>query len=182
MLHPGSFKGIGGDQQQMFNDLFYYSFISILTVGYGDIVAVPGQRVTRPFWWCSWGIFTLWCLSPVSLATFPSWHRYAAKRRRKRRKPTRIPRPSRRIKEPGGLGDGNTKREPRAWICLSHAMALQAKSQRIRWLFSLGIDSIAAPLLTAASSRLSQAYFCAMARMVSSIAVISSICGSAAHT
>ena len=37
---PGSFKGVSSDVTIMANDLFYYSFISILTVGYGDIVAV----------------------------------------------------------------------------------------------------------------------------------------------
>ncbi len=36
---PGAFRGVSSERPLMMNDLFYYSFISILTVGYGDIVA-----------------------------------------------------------------------------------------------------------------------------------------------
>lgn len=36
----GAFRGLSHEELQMMNELFYYSFISILTVGYGDIVAV----------------------------------------------------------------------------------------------------------------------------------------------
>ncbi|HAK0225054.1 TPA: ion transporter [Salmonella enterica] len=45
---PGSFRGLSSDELQMMNELFYYSFISILTVGYGDIVAVswPARNAT----------------------------------------------------------------------------------------------------------------------------------------
>jgi len=37
---PGAFRWLSHDELQMMNELFYYSFISILTVGYGDIVAI----------------------------------------------------------------------------------------------------------------------------------------------
>lgn len=37
---PDAFRGPSHDELQMMNELFYYSFISILTVGYSDIVAV----------------------------------------------------------------------------------------------------------------------------------------------
>ncbi|MEG8111505.1 ion channel [Escherichia marmotae] len=45
---PGAFRGLSQDKLQMMNELFYYSFISILTVGYGDIVAVnwPARNAT----------------------------------------------------------------------------------------------------------------------------------------
>ena len=45
---PGAFRGLSHDELQMMNELFYYSFISILTVGYGDIVAVswPARNAT----------------------------------------------------------------------------------------------------------------------------------------
>ncbi|EKN4693558.1 two pore domain potassium channel family protein [Yersinia ruckeri] len=45
---PGSFKGVSSEIPFLMNDLFYYSFISILTVGYGDIVAVswPARNAT----------------------------------------------------------------------------------------------------------------------------------------
>ena len=45
---PGAFRGLSQDKLQMMNALFYYSFISILTVGYGDIVAVswPARNAT----------------------------------------------------------------------------------------------------------------------------------------
>lgn len=45
---PGAFRGLSNDELQMMNELFYYSFISILTVGYGDIVAVswPARNAT----------------------------------------------------------------------------------------------------------------------------------------
>lgn len=45
---PGAFRGLSRDELQMMNELFYYSFISILTVGYGDIVAVswPARNAT----------------------------------------------------------------------------------------------------------------------------------------
>ncbi|EHV83078.1 putative ion transport protein, partial [Escherichia coli DEC7C] len=45
---PGAFRGLSNDELQMMNELFYYSFISILTVGYGDIVAVswPAHNAT----------------------------------------------------------------------------------------------------------------------------------------
>lgn len=36
---PGSFSGLGRNESVM-NDLFYFSYITILTVGYGDIVPV----------------------------------------------------------------------------------------------------------------------------------------------
>ncbi|HIV65160.1 MAG TPA: ion transporter [Candidatus Mailhella excrementigallinarum] len=36
---PGSFSGLGRNENIM-NDLFYFSYITILTVGYGDIVPV----------------------------------------------------------------------------------------------------------------------------------------------
>ena len=36
---PGSFSGLGRNESIM-NDLFYFSYITILTVGYGDIVPV----------------------------------------------------------------------------------------------------------------------------------------------
>ncbi|MED9555012.1 ion channel [Escherichia marmotae] len=45
---PGAFRGLSQDKLQMMNELFDYSFISILTVGYGDIVAVnwPARNAT----------------------------------------------------------------------------------------------------------------------------------------
>lgn len=45
---PGAFRGLSQDELQVMNELFCYSFISILTVGYGDIVAVswPARNAT----------------------------------------------------------------------------------------------------------------------------------------
>ena len=34
--HPGSFLGLGPGDNSI-NDLFYFSYVTILTIGYGDI-------------------------------------------------------------------------------------------------------------------------------------------------
>ncbi|MEM8970190.1 MAG: potassium channel family protein, partial [Bacteroidota bacterium] len=36
---PGSFRGLGGDPK-LFVELIYYSYITLLTIGYGDIIPV----------------------------------------------------------------------------------------------------------------------------------------------
>ncbi len=46
MANPGSFTNIRNDSfESMFQDLVYYSFVSILTIGYGDII--PTTPIAR---------------------------------------------------------------------------------------------------------------------------------------
>lgn len=41
MIHPGAFSGINTNSfNETFQDMVYYSFVSILTIGYGDILPV----------------------------------------------------------------------------------------------------------------------------------------------
>ena len=39
VANPGSFRGLGGDPK-LFVELIYYSYITLLTIGYGDIIPV----------------------------------------------------------------------------------------------------------------------------------------------
>lgn len=48
-LAPGSFSGLGLDPRQNGPDLLYYSFITLATVGYGDIV--PASDLARTLAW-----------------------------------------------------------------------------------------------------------------------------------
>lgn len=48
LFQPGSFSGLGdtGDARDLGNSLMYFSFVSLTTMGYGDILAVSG--LARP--------------------------------------------------------------------------------------------------------------------------------------
>ncbi len=71
VIHPGAFKGIAADTgKQQFTELLYYSYVTLSTLGYGDITPVTPIARTLAFLEALFGQFYI----AILVASFVGMH------------------------------------------------------------------------------------------------------------